>query len=50
MHTTRQEADLSPAQEWLFDAIVAELEFRRRRCRPIWTSCSCWLCVPPFDP
>lgn len=48
MNRERQGADLTPSQEWLFDAIVAELEQRRRRARPIWSSCSCYLCLPPF--
>lgn len=49
MHNNRQTADLTPSQEWLFDNIVAELEHRRRRTRPVWRCCSCWLCVPPFE-
>jgi len=44
----RVSADLSEAQEWLYDQCVAELEYRRRRARPIWSSCSCRYCVPPF--
>lgn len=40
--------DLSDAQEWLYDRCVEELEYRRRIARPIWTSCSCRYCVPPF--
>lgn len=49
MDGMRRGEDLSPSQEWLFDNIVAELEFRRRRTRPVWRCCSCWLCVPPFE-
>lgn len=40
--------DLSAHQEWLLDAIISELEYRRRHSpRPAW-ACSCSLCVPPF--
>ena len=42
-------ADLSDGQEWLYDRIVEELEWRR------WAAlkarepyCSCWLCFSPF--
>lgn len=45
---TRTTADLSDAQEWLYDRAVEELEYRRRIARPIWSSCSCRYCVPPF--
>ena len=44
----RTTADLSDAQEWLYDRAVEELEYRRRTARPIWTCCSCRYCVPPF--
>lgn len=40
--------DLSSRQEWLYDAVISELEYRRRVTRPIWRSCSCRYCVPPF--
>ena len=40
--------DLTEAQEWLYDRCIEELEYRRRHARPIWSSCSCELCVPPF--
>lgn len=40
---------LSEGQEWLWEAIVSELEYRRRSCRPVWKRCSCELCVGPFD-
>ena len=45
MRTTE---DLSDAQEWLYDAAVSELEYRRRRTRPMWRACSCRYCIPPF--
>lgn len=48
LNRDRSSGDLSDDQEWLFDAIVSELEYRRRRTRPVWRSCSCYLCVPPF--
>ncbi len=44
----RQEVDLSDAQEWLWDAIISELEYRRRRARPAYTACACELCFSPF--
>lgn len=40
--------DLSPAQEWLWDHLIAELEWRSRTTRPGWRRCSCALCIPPF--
>ena len=45
----RQGADLSEAQEWLYDRCVEELEYRRRVARPVWSSCACRYCVPPFQ-
>jgi len=48
MERDRQHQDLTAAQEWLWDAGISELEYRRRNTRPIWQSCSCRLCVPPF--
>lgn len=47
-HRDRQSADLTDQQEWLWDAIVSELEYRRRQARPAWRACSCWLCFSPF--
>lgn len=44
----RRTADLSEAQEWLFDRVVEELEYRRREARPSWKACSCQFCIPPF--
>lgn len=44
----RPTQDLSPRQEWLWDAVVSELEYRRRHHpNPAW-ACACMLCVPPF--
>jgi len=40
----RQEADLSRAQEWLFDACISELEHRRRTAPHVLQRCSCELC------
>lgn len=45
----RQSVDLSAAQEWLWDRLISELEYRRRTTRPGWQRCSCELCVPPFE-
>ena len=47
--STRQEtADLTSAQEWLFDRAIEELEWRWTHKRPVWQRCSCRFCVPPF--
>jgi hypothetical protein len=48
MNHTRCTADLSEHQEWLYDAIISELEYRRRHARPIWSACACMFCIPPF--
>ena len=45
----RVSEDLSRKQEWLYDAVISELEYRRRNTRPIWSCCSCRYCVPPFS-
>jgi hypothetical protein len=45
----RTSEDLSDAQEWLWDAVISELEYRRRtHPRPAW-ACACMLCIPPFE-
>jgi hypothetical protein len=44
----RRSRDLSEAQEWLYDAMVSELEWRRRHTRPVWQACSCHYCFGPF--
>lgn len=44
----RASADLTAAQEWLWDALISELEYRHRTTRPAWQRCSCALCVAPF--
>lgn len=40
--------DLTERQEWLWDALVSELEYRWRNTRPSWQRCNCGLCRPPF--
>lgn len=45
----RPSQDLSERQEWFYDAIVSELEYRRRVARPSWSACACYLCLGPFD-
>lgn len=48
----RKTEDLSLEQEWLYDAIVSELEYRRRRAIRAhrWQEqCSCFLCLGPFE-
>lgn len=41
-------ADLTERQEWLWGALISELEYRWRRTRPTWRRCNCGLCRPPF--
>jgi len=41
--------DPTEAQEWLWRALISELEYRHRHQRPAWRRCSCELCVPPFE-
>lgn len=48
LHHERTEADLSRGQEWLWEALVSELEYRRRRARWPERRCSCELCFAPF--
>lgn len=43
-----QQADLSEAQNYLWDCVIAELEYRFRHRSAQWPWCSCELCVPPF--
>lgn len=45
-----QAKDLSDGQEWLWGAVVSELEYRRRRDLGTVRACSCMLCIPPFEP
>lgn len=45
----RRGENLSDAQEWLWDAVISELEYRRRRALGTVKACSCMLCVPPFE-
>lgn len=40
---------LSDPQEWLYDALVSELEWRRSRARWPEHRCSCEICWGPFD-
>lgn len=49
LHYDRVGMDLSERQEWLWDSLISELEYRHRSSRPRGTACSCWLCVPPFE-
>lgn len=44
----RAQEDLSEHQEWLWDAIIEELEFRHRTTKPTWRRCTCAYCVGPF--
>lgn len=40
--------DLTEAQEWLWGALISELEYRHRNTKPAWQRCACELCVAPF--
>lgn len=42
-------ADWTPGQRWLWEALVSELEYRRRSARWPDRKCSCELCFGPFD-
>lgn len=44
----REHLDLTEPQEWLWDALISELEYRHRTTRPAIARCSCQYCVPPF--
>lgn len=48
MNRQRMSADLSDAQEWLWEACISELEYRRRTTRPAWRACACQFCFDPF--
>lgn len=39
---------LSERQHDLFDGVLSELAYIRRRTRPV-DLCTCWFCVGPFD-
>jgi hypothetical protein len=41
--------DWSDAQEWLWQLCVQELEQRRRRSGVLEPTCSCELCLSPFE-
>lgn len=44
LNSERRVKDLSDAQEWLFDCVVSELAYRRRRGRvALW--CTCAFCM-----
>jgi hypothetical protein len=45
----RAHTDLSEGQEWLWDACISELEYRRRIARPSWRACACMFCFSPFE-
>lgn len=38
----------SERQDWLFDNVVAELEWRHDHTRPVYLRCECELCHHPF--
>lgn len=40
--------DLSEGQEWLWRAVISELEYRWRHPRGLELRCSCEWCVAPF--
>lgn len=41
--------ELSDPQEWLWDAIISELEWRNAHPLEFGLRCSCYLCVSPFE-
>lgn len=45
----RVSADLTEAQEWLWSALISELEYRNRSALHVFQRCSCELCIPPFE-
>lgn len=45
----QRQQDLTKPQEWLWGALISELEYRHRTTLPAYKRCSCCLCVPPFD-
>lgn len=47
---SRTSEDLSEPQEWLWDVLISELEYRHRRTRPVSARCCCDFCLPPFCP
>lgn len=48
----RETEDLTGPQEWLWDGIISELEYRQRRALADHTQrlCVCELCSSPFEP
>jgi hypothetical protein len=51
LRNTQAQEDLSDAQEWLWDALMSELQWRRRHTDWPHHRCSCELCFEPFpDP
>lgn len=44
-----QQGKTTDRQEWLWHALISELEWRRaHHPRPAW-ACACRLCIPPFE-
>ena len=42
---------MTEGQEWLWSAVISELEFRFRHPSREWGRCACYLCCAPFpDP
>jgi hypothetical protein len=50
-HHERMTEGLTERQEWLWDALISELEYRFREGMRSsrYPVCSCWLCFGPFD-
>lgn len=44
LRRTSRHEDLSGGQEWLWEACVSELAYRRRSTSTAWPTCSCDLC------
>lgn len=49
LNAERTTAELSDAQEWLFDLLVDDLDYRRRNTTWPERRCSCSLCWNPFE-
>lgn len=44
----RMTQDLTRRQEWLYDVLVEDLEWRRVNTPDPWSVCSCKYCLAPF--
>jgi len=49
LHREWRAGTITPAQSWLLDHCLNDLEYRWYSAYPVWHRCSCWMCVPPFE-